>query len=269
MAGSGTFTALRGPLRAEWLKLTTVRSTYVVVVSAVVLGLGIGWIDVESVVHQWATLSAADRASFDPVMESFSGFEFAELAFAAFGVLAVSTEYATGLARTTALAVPRRGVCFAAKALVLGGFSLFVAELAALAAYLLGQHVLSARHLDVRLADPQALRAVGCAGLYLTVVTLVGFGLGALLRHTAAAMTVMFGLVFLAWPVARAVEGFTSLPDRLLLVNIADRLTGTTAGLGGAHPERVPSMTAAVAGLILYAVSSLALGAWRASRDVG
>ena len=79
----------------------------------------------------------------------------------------------------------------------------------------------------------------------------------------------MFGLVFLAWPLARAVEGYSSLPDRLLLVNIADRLTSTTAGLGGAHPERVPSMTFAVAGLILYAVLSLTLGGWRASRDLG
>src|SRR6185437_9485464 len=120
----------RGPIRAEWVKLTTLRSTYLTVVAAVALGLLIGWLDVSSVVHHWATLSPADQAAFDPVSEPLSGFEFTELAFGAFGVLAVSNEYATGMATTTLLAVPRRGIAFAAKAVVLVGCTLVVAEAA-------------------------------------------------------------------------------------------------------------------------------------------
>lgn len=259
----------RGPVRAEWVKLRTLRSTYVTVVAAVALGLAIGWLDVASVVQHWPALSPSDRAAFDPVSESLSGFEYTELAFGAFGVLAITNEYASGMAATTMLAVPRRGVGFAAKTVVLIGFSLVVAETAAFTAFLLGQRVLASRQLGVGLLDPHVLRAVISAGLYLTVVTVVGFGLGALLRQTAVAMTVMFGLVFLAWPLARALENYSNLPDRLLLVNIADRLTATTVGLGGAHPERVPSMTFAVAGLSLYAVGALALGACRANCDPG
>lgn len=269
MGVTTTLGRLSDPLRAEWVKLRTLPSTSVVMVCAVLLGLVIGGLDVASVAHHWAALGPSDRAAFDPVSESLSGFEFTELGFGAFGVLAVSNEYATGMARTTLLAMPRRGLVYAAKAVVLIGFSLVVAELAAFAAVLLGQRVLAPHHLAVSPFAPDALRAVIWAGLYLTAVTVVGFGLGALLRHTAVAMTMMFGLVFLAWPLARAVEGYTYLPDRLLLVNIADRLTTTTPGLGGAHPERVPSMTVAVVGLVLYVVGFLALGAWRAQRDPG
>jgi hypothetical protein len=45
--------------------------------------------------------------------------------------------------------------------------------------------VLAAGRLDVRLGDPGVLRAVLCGGLYLCTVTMVGFGLGAIVRHSA------------------------------------------------------------------------------------
>jgi hypothetical protein len=83
----------------------------------VILGLGIGLLDVLSVTGHWATMSAADRAAFDPVGDPLSGFQFGELALGALGVLAVSTEYGTGMIRTTLTATPRRGLIYAAKTL--------------------------------------------------------------------------------------------------------------------------------------------------------
>lgn len=253
-------------LRAEWIKLRSVRSTYVITGVAVLLGLGIGLLDVFSVTHNWATMPAADRAAFDPVGDSFSGFDFGELAFGALGVLAVSTEYGTGLIRTTFAAVPRRRTVFAAKTLVLGGFALVVCEACAFAAFFAGQAVLTGEHLEVSLGDHNVLRAVTCAGLYMVVVTMVGFGLGAIIRHTAGAMAAMVGLVFLSWPVARAVEGFSYLPDRWLLVNAADSLV-TTHPAVGPQAVRVPSPGAAALELVVYLVVFLGLGAWRMSRD--
>jgi hypothetical protein len=72
-------------------------------------------------------MSAADRAGFDAVGDSFTGLAFAQLAFGVLGVLAISAEYGTGMIRTTLTAVPRRPTVFAAKALV-------VAETAGVAA---------------------------------------------------------------------------------------------------------------------------------------
>jgi hypothetical protein len=46
------------------------------------------------------------------------------------------------------------------------------------------------------LADPGVLRAVTGAGLYLTVLGLLGFGLGTILRSSAGAVAVLFGVLF-------------------------------------------------------------------------
>ena len=69
-------------------------------------------------------------------------------------MLAISTEYSTGMIRTAFTAVPGRGTVFAAKALVLGLFALLVCEACTFAAFLLGQAVLSGAHLDVSLSAP-------------------------------------------------------------------------------------------------------------------
>ncbi len=257
----------RSTVHAEWLKLSSLRSFALVLAVAVVMGLGLGLLDLASVVHHWASMTAADRAGFDPVGESFSGFQYSELALGALGVLAITSEYATGTIAVTLTATPQRSRVYAAKALVLGAVILVVAEACAFTAFLSGQRVLATRDLDVGLTDPHVLRAVICAGLYLATVTLVGFGLGAVLRHTAGGMAAMFGLVFLSWPVARAVEGFSHLPDRLLLVNIGDAITATRAAPPGPLADRIPTLGQAGAYLALYLVVFVALGAWRCARD--
>ena len=76
----------------------------------------------------------------------------------------------------------------------------------------------------------------------------------------------MFSVVFLSWPVSRAVEGWTRIPDWLTLYNAANRLVATRP-LAGAHTDRIPPLGVAYLDLVLYLVVLLALGAWRMSRD--
>ena len=254
-------------LRSELLKLRSIPSTYVVIVAAVGVGLGVGVLEMTSTSHHWLQLDPQDRARFDPVADSFSGFQFAELAFGALGVLAITTEYATGTMAATLVASPQRTQVYAAKlaALILVVAPICVAS--TFAAFILGQRAIADRHLDVALSDPHVLRAVIGAALYMVVVTLVGFGLGAVIRHTAGALTVMFALVFLAWPVARAVESFSYLPDRWLLVNAADALVSIHPPTGP-NALRTPSLAMACLELGTYVVVLLAAGAWRANRDL-
>jgi ABC-2 type transport system permease protein len=259
-----TFPAL---LHAEWIKLRTIRSTAVTVAAAVLLSLGVGLMDVLSVTGHWAAMTAADRAQFDPVGDPLSGFQFGELALGALGVLAVTNEYVTGMIRTTLTAAPRRSRGYLAKALTLGGFALLLSELLAFAAFLLGQVVLRRRHLNISLTDPHVLRAVVCAGLYMAVVTMAGFGLGTLLRHTAAALSAMFALIFLTYPVARTFEGSSYLLDHLTPINAATRLATLTPPTGP-HAARLPSLAFALFDLGLYLVVFVGAGAWRATRDV-
>ncbi len=113
------------------------------------------------------------------------------------GVLVISSEYTTGLIRTTFAAVPRRRAVIGAKAAIAGAVTLVAGELIAFATFFTGQWALSARHLEVTLAHPGVLRGVLAAGFYLAVTAWVGFGLGAVIRHTAGAVTTMSAVVFL------------------------------------------------------------------------
>ncbi len=257
----------RALLWSELLKLRSLPSTYLIIAVALAVGLGVGVLEMASTAHNWLLLDPQDRASFDVVADSFSGFQFAELAFGALGVLAISAEYSTGTMHSTLIASPRRLEVYAAKMVALVLVVLPVCIASTFVAFIMGQRAVAARHLDVALSDPHVLRAVIGAGLYMVVVTLVGFGLGAVIRHTAGALTLMFGLVFLAWPVARAVESFSYLPDRWLLVNAADALVSTHPPTGP-NALRTPSFAMACIELGTYAVVLLAAGAWRATRDL-
>jgi hypothetical protein len=82
----------------------------------------------------------------------------------------------------------------AAKAVVVAGTTLALGEVLSFGSFLLGQALLG--RYGVSLADPGVLRAVVGAGLYLTAVSLLGFGLGATIRHTAGGVSAFFGVLF-------------------------------------------------------------------------
>jgi ABC-2 type transport system permease protein len=197
----------RDVLAAEWIKLRSVRSTYLTLLFAAVAAVGIGYLVTRGHATHWATMTAQERAAFDPVNDSFTGLGFAQLAFGVIGVLAISSEYTTGLIRTTFAAVPRRRVVIAAKATVVGALTLVAGEVIAFATFLAGQQALSAQHANVTLAHPGALRGVLAAGFYLAVMAWVGLGLGAVIRHTAGAITAMIGVVFLLPHIIQALPG--------------------------------------------------------------
>jgi len=159
--------------------------------------VAVGYLVTHSDVTHWATMTAQAKAAFDPVSDSFSGLGLAQLAFGTLGVLVISSEYATGLIRTTFTAVPRRRAVLAAKATIAGAVSLAAGEAIAFATFFTGQQALSAQHLQVTLAHPGALRGVLAAGFYLAVMAWAGLGLGTLIRHTAGAITTMTAVVFL------------------------------------------------------------------------
>jgi hypothetical protein len=64
------------------------------------------------------------------------------------------------------------------------------------AAFIVGQKILAAEHLDVAIGAPGVVRAVLGSALFLAVVGLLGLGLGGLLRNTAGGIAALFGLLF-------------------------------------------------------------------------
>jgi ABC-2 type transport system permease protein len=113
----------RDVAQMEWLKLRSVRSTWW---TLLVFAVGLIGLAVLVMIHQhWVTMPAADRASFDPTNESYAGLAVGQLALGVLGVLAVTSEFSSGMIRATFAAVPRRPLVLAAKAaLAAGGWTL-------------------------------------------------------------------------------------------------------------------------------------------------
>jgi ABC-2 type transport system permease protein len=220
--------AARGALAAEWIKLRSVRSTYLALAAAAVAAVALGYLITHYVAAttHWATLSPQEKADWDPVSYSLGGLAIAQLAFGTLGVLVISSEYATGLIRTTFTAGPRRRVVLAAKAAVAGALTLAAGEVTAFTAFFTGQWALSAKHLNAALSDPGVLRGVLAAGLYLAIITLVGLGLGAVIRHTAGAIAALFALVFLIPQVIHAMpDPWATRIGKYMLDNAGQQMT--------------------------------------------
>jgi len=183
-------------VRAEWVKLRTVRSTYWSLLATVLLVTGLGAVFSLAYASRYHSLSPHAKAVFDPTVTSLSGVWFGQLGMGVLAILAVTGEYATGTIRPSLAAVPRRSRMLAAKALVFTAVTVAVGEAASFAAFFAGQQILAGRAPHTALADLAVLRAVTGGGLYLGAVALFSLALGTLIRHTAGAITAMTAIAF-------------------------------------------------------------------------
>src|SRR5215831_15718476 len=128
-------------LRSEWTKLRTQPSTFWALLATMILvtGFGISY----SLLREARPPHGAALASFDPAAVSLSGVLLAQIAAGVLGVLLVTSEYATGLIRTTLAAVPRRLPVLWGKAALAAAATLAVSLPAAFAAFLAGQSILA------------------------------------------------------------------------------------------------------------------------------
>jgi ABC-2 type transport system permease protein len=250
----------RSVARMEWLKLRSVRSTWSIlaVFAAVMIGLAVVALSHEG----YAQLSTAGRASFDPVHDSFIGLVLAQLLTGALGVLALTSEFSSGLIRATFAAAPARRLVLAAKAAVLGAVTLAVGEVAAVVAFLAGQATLPAGDPHATLGQPGVLRAVLMAGAYPALIALISLGLAAIIRHTAGALCALAGLLFVLPLLVGALSP--------AVLNVAQNfLPHVMAANSLAAVKPVPHMwPPAVDFAILcgYALLALLVGAWSLTR---
>ena len=194
---AGPFLAVRAfdVLASEWTKLRSARSNYLTLLIAAVVTIGATVI----VAHAFATTHGPPPPGpITPLTASFLGYaEYTVLPVSILSVLVFTSEYGTGLIRTTFTAVPRRWAVLGAKAAVTGTAALLAGELLAFASFFLTQAILSGRHRGLSLAQPGVPGAVLAAGLVLAACALVGLGLGAIVRHTAGAIAATVAVIYL------------------------------------------------------------------------
>jgi len=180
-------------LRSEFTKIRSTRSTYWTLLALIVVCIGIGALACAGTASHPQGISAA---GFDATQQSLAGLYVGQLVIAALGALTITSEYSTGMIRTSLAVQPRRGVVFAAKGVVFAVVTLITGLIASFGSFFVGQAILSPHHLSATLGQPNVLRAVIGGALFLTACGMLAYGLGAILRHTAAAISAAIGLLF-------------------------------------------------------------------------
>jgi ABC-2 type transport system permease protein len=177
-------------LRSEWIKVWSLRSTYWTVLATLAAMVLIAvMLGVASIVEEGA-------AGPDGQMAIGMGYSFAQVAVAVLGVLTITGEYTTGMIRSTLAAVPSRLPALAAKAVLVAAVG-FVVGVAGVALSYLASYPLLGADGAASLSDPQVHRIFWGSGLYLAGVGVLGLGVGAIVRHTAGAVTLILGVVLL------------------------------------------------------------------------
>jgi ABC-2 type transport system permease protein len=207
-------TPRRGPgfgrvLLAEWTKIRSVRSTIWSLIALVVLDLTFTALFTLLNETQWDKNDPQFRAAIvaDPTSLILGGgLQLSQLAVCVLGVIVITAEYSTGTIRASLLAVPRRLPVLAAKSVVFGLLVLALGTAVSFASFFIGAPILHSKA-PVALDDPGVLRAVLGGGLYLAMLGLFALAVGAILRQTAAGITVVVALAFVLSIVSRLLSG--------------------------------------------------------------
>ncbi|MEV8004080.1 ABC transporter permease [Streptomyces parvus] len=176
-------------IASEWTKLRSVRSTVwtLGVMVALMLTLGVGT----------ALLLAANDTNLagEPSLAmGFFGVLLGSICVITLGVLTIGSEYSTGMIRTTLTACPSRVRVLAAKAIVFFSLTFVVTTVTAAVVAVLQTLILSGT--VAASGGAWALSTVG-VGLYLAGLGLLSLAIGAIVRHSAGAITIMIGVVLL------------------------------------------------------------------------
>ncbi|WP_427135320.1 ABC transporter permease [Pseudarthrobacter sp. S9] len=196
-------------LNSEFIKFRTLLSTLILLGSTVLVMVGFG------ALSAWGTGQFSQGAGRDPqaaariaaqggdlaVGVPTSGIAFAQLILGSLGVLLMSSEFTTGMARSTFAAVPKRIPAFVAKLLVVMATAFIVTAVSVYLAALVSLPILDNYNLKLDLASSQSVRLLLVNSLYVAAVAAIGMSLGALVRNSAGGIMSLVGLFFVA-PIA-------------------------------------------------------------------
>lgn len=195
--------ALGRTVKSEWIKLSSIRSTWWTALSMVVMGAGFTTIICGVVANDMA-----NGTNGDPAAEYITqGLIFSQISAVVLGALVITSEYGTGMIRSTLAATPIRSTVLAAKAIVLSGFLFVMGTMTAFAGYFGGNAFFRNAGVGISLGDPHILRSMFGAGLYMAGLGLFAAAIGLLVRHTAAAISIALGLVFIIGQVVQLIPG--------------------------------------------------------------
>ena len=189
---------LRDAAHAEWTKLRTTSAPGWMLIAAIALTAGVGALAANAVT------CPSGGCQIDPAKVSLTGVYLSQAVIAMLAVASVSGEYSTGMIRLTLTAVPRRWQVLAAKAAMVSALTLTAAAIAVVAALLAGRLLLYGHGITpargyeaISLSAGPVLRAAAGSALYLVLIALLGIGIAAAVRDSAASIGLVLGLLYL------------------------------------------------------------------------
>ncbi|MEV4431468.1 ABC transporter permease [Streptomyces sp. NPDC049585] len=213
---------LADALLAEWTKIRSVRSTMWTLGVMIALIIGIGGLIA-------TVLGGADTSVSRTPLPLFGmyGVLLATICVITLGVFAISVEYGTGLIRTTLTACPDRARVLTAKAIVFASLTFVVTLVSTSVVAALHSAVLSDR-IEVQPTVADWLRATVGVSLFMAALGLVALGIGALVRHSAGAITSMLGVILLPYVMAMFMysESLMDVREALIEYSVPVQLIG-------------------------------------------
>jgi hypothetical protein len=196
-------------LNSEFIKFRTLLSTLILLASTAVVMVGF------AALAAWGTGQFADQAARDPeaaaamaaqggdlaVSIPTSGISFAQLILGSLGVLLMSSEFTTGMARSTFAAVPKRLSPFLAKLIVVVVSAFLLTAVATYIAGLVSLPIVDNYNLKLDLGSSQSIKLLLVNSIYVAAVAAIGMALGTIVRNSAGGIMSLVGLLFVA-PIA-------------------------------------------------------------------
>ena len=176
-------------IRSEWIKLRTVRMNLVLFILAVAFPV------IVSVLV--ASLASIKDLKVGDVVGLVTGSSVVTaLLLGVVGAVSISAEFAHGTIRPTFAATPKRTRVLISKAVVIALFAVVAEALVVVFCYAVSSAIVSSRGATLSLNDqPEARAALIGIVVFAVIVSLLGFGIGMVIRNTPAAVAVL-----ILWP---------------------------------------------------------------------
>lgn len=260
-AAAGAKLSFGGLLRAERIKLSSLRSIRFTLAATLLAGLGMSsliallW---NSETSGPENMQSAEGLQQYLLMASTISLPFIALVFGVLGVLVMSSEYASGLILSTLVAAPRRGAVFLAKAVVLAVLSAITAVVVVGGGLLIG--VIFEPEATAQIATVKVLTGTLGAVFFLTMLAVFAFGVATLTRNAAAGIGIVAGVTFVA-PIALSMLTMTSWEWVPTVMDYVPTQLGNTLSAG-----IIPAAEAAMMGNtgLGYWGSFIAMAVWAA-----
>jgi ABC-2 type transport system permease protein len=253
---------LAGTIRSEFTKLRSVRSTYWTIAALFIFSVGAATLlgfGFANNLHN----NPVNKAGLDATQLSLGAFfEFGQLIIMTLGALAITSEYSTGMIRTSLTAIPRRGTVYAAKLIVFTTVTLIASLVTSFVAFFVTQAIMSGSGVSASLfhsvtipanAVPNGspnnvtftgtivispgtvLTAIIGTALFVTAAALIAFGFGSIIRHTAGAVVSAIGLMFVVSIIVQLLPSNWRWDIMRFFPDAAGRVLSVTVGQHNPH----------------------------------